>query len=166
MAGVIDPEGFTIPRRRACSTRQAIFEVAQLRAARATWAGRTSSVSVNLLRPRGKNPEIRVESMSCVVIIHQKDILFPGGTDSSWRCARRYRRTTHLDGPMPAPQRRHQGRIGSRTLSPQQHSSSKSAHPDYCTKMRVAACSGVGNRVVWSAPARPKRTWSCPSCEF
>jgi hypothetical protein len=104
--------------------------------------------------------------MSCVVIIHHKDILFPGGTDSSWRCARRYRRTTHLDGPMPAPQRRHQGRIGSRTLSPQQHSSSKSAHPDYCTKMRVAACSGVGNRVVWSAPARPKRTWSCPSCEF
>ena len=77
MAGVIDPEGFTIPRRRACSTRQAIFEVAQLRAARATWAGRTSSVSVNLLRPRGKNPEIRAESMSCVVIIHLKDILFP-----------------------------------------------------------------------------------------
>ena len=65
----------------------------------------------------------------------------PGGTDSSWRCARRYRRTTHLDGPMLAPQRRHWGRFGSRTLSPQQPSSSKSAPPGYSTKIRVAACS-------------------------
>jgi len=32
---------FTIPRRGACSTRRAICEVAQLRAARATWAGST-----------------------------------------------------------------------------------------------------------------------------
>ena len=45
----IDPVWFTIPRRRACSTRQAICEVAQLRAARATWAGRASSVAEPLL---------------------------------------------------------------------------------------------------------------------
>ena len=72
MTGVDRPRvWFTIPRCRACSTRRAICEVAQLRAARATWAGRASSGTEPLLRPRGENPEIRVvKSMSCVVIIH------------------------------------------------------------------------------------------------
>ena len=63
--------------RHAFSTRRAICEVAQLRAARATWAGSTSSGTEPLLRPRSENPEIRIESMSCVVIKCQKSILVP-----------------------------------------------------------------------------------------
>ena len=74
----IDPVWFTIPRRCACSTRLAICEVAQLRAARAIWTGRTSPGTEPFLRPRGENPEIRVERTSCVVVIHQKGILAPG----------------------------------------------------------------------------------------
>ena len=84
---------------------------AQLRAARATWAGSRPSGTHVLLRPRSENLEIRVESMSYELRgdYPSEGHTCPGGTDHSWRCARRYRRTTHLDGPMLAPQRRHWG---------------------------------------------------------